>query len=855
EIWAEEEKYRRKKDGDFPKINTSTALMNSFYTGEILKVAESPTELISAYGQAFIEEKRERYEIDVDVNIMEKWLKAEKFPLGTWPSKHSPSLMQQLAINLSVSNEKMIAVNGPPGTGKTTLLKEVIASNIVERALLLSQYEKPDDAFKEEKFNEPPEKCDSTYYVPDGKLTTYGIIVASNNNAAVENISLELPKKIDTDRSGLFVNSNDFDNAYFGDVATELIGQPAWGLISAKLGKSENIKDFLCKVLPAKTEKYGLMKYFNKDYPKPDWNIACNSFKAAYEKVQEAREGIAYAQTLQAKTEEVLKTIEDARNKLSQLVHKHSAIQQFLINKKDELSVLESDCTRLSENISIIQCNLPFLIKIFPIFFKKNKKLQDLQKLKNNQSEMVVLIEDVAAEIRGTEITSKNLEEEVKVFKSKISDSEELYKKIQIELEECKEKFGDNFVDEHFWKDTATNEKTQTSCPWTYYEYDKKREELFYQALMLHKAFATNSNAVKQNLMRLAKMWDGEFAEKDHKLAFSSLFNTLQLVVPVISTSFASVRTFLANADQEELGILVVDEAGQATPQSAVGAILRTRKSIIVGDPLQVEPILTTPKVLMRHFAEKNNVPQDYRSSELSVQVLADAQTPYGGKRKSAEDEEIWIGCPLIVHRRCVNPMFDISNQAAYNGRMMLATRSPDMDRSFLLNESCWYDIKGKAKGNKDHSVKEQTEIVCQMIKKAMTVYNGLPSVYVITPFTTVKNPLQRELRKVLLADMPDIEDREKKIDKWLKGHCGTIHTFQGKEADEVILVLGCDEVSGEGASKWVGRKPNIINVAVSRAKYRLAIVGDRSLWGKVNFVKDICNRDDIKVKTYFAAE
>ena len=69
--------------------------------------------------------------------------------------------MQQTAINLAISNRQrgifeknghIFSVNGPPGAGKTTLLKEVIASNIVEKAILLSQYDNPENAFTKVKF-------------------------------------------------------------------------------------------------------------------------------------------------------------------------------------------------------------------------------------------------------------------------------------------------------------------------------------------------------------------------------------------------------------------------------------------------------------------------------------------------------------------------------------------------------------------------------------------------------------------------------------------------------------------------------------------------------------------------------
>lgn len=101
-----------------------------------------------------------------------------------------------------------------------------------------------------------------------------------------------------------------------------------------------------------------------------------------------------------------------------------------------------------------------------------------------------------------------------------------------------------------------------------------------------------------------------------------------------------------------------------------------------------------------------------------------------------------------------------------------------------------------------------------------------LNSIYVITPFKAVKTGIlqlveQRSI-KVWRQHTPLIKQQE--INDWKSKCIGTVHTFQGKgkgkgkENDIVIFVLGCDENS-DGGAKWAASKPNLLNVALTRAK------------------------------------
>ena len=63
---------------------------------------------------------------------------------------------------------------------------------------------------------------------------------------------------------------------------------------------------------------------------------------------------------------------------------------------------------------------------------------------------------------------------------------------------------------------------------------------------------------------------------------------------------------------------------------------------------------------------------------------------------------------------------------------------------------------------------------------------------------------------------------------------------MQGKEADIVVLVLGG---SNGGQRGWAAETPNLLNVAVSRAKRRLYVIGNRDLWKQRQYFNQLAAR------------
>ena len=83
------------------------------------------------------------------------------------------------------------------------------------------------------------------------------------------------------------------------------------------------------------------------------------------------------------------------------------------------------------------------------------------------------------------------------------------------------------------------------------------------------------------------------------------------------------------------------------------------------------------------------------------------------------------------------------------------------------------------------------------------------PDVYIISPFRIVAHEIRNLLRSEaeLLAAF-GVQER-----RFLEERVGTIHTFQGKEAEAVIAVLGAPLETQRGARQWAASTPNILNV------------------------------------------
>jgi hypothetical protein len=270
-------------------------------------------------------------------------------------------------------------------------------------------------------------------------------------------------------------------------------------------------------------------------------------------------------------------------------------------------------------------------------------------------------------------------------------------------------------------------------------------------------------------------------------------------------------------------------------PQAAVGAIMRTRRAIIVGDPVQIEPVVVLPDTLTNAICRRFGVnPDHYGAPSASVQTCGDAASAYASEFQTRVGSRS-VGVPLLVHRRCSEPMFSISNSIAYSGLMVSAKSPKSSPISDVLGSSKWIHIEGIGEGH--WCQKEGEELFCllRQLKDALVT----PDLYIITPFVNVADQLRRRLHDSNLMS----GWVEQNSWQWANERIGTIHTAQGREAEAVLLVLGAPHPTQTGARSWAGGRPNLLNVAVTRAKEVIYVIGNRQLWRKAGLFQELDKR------------
>ena len=847
-IYLRTEERERKQSKSDEEEEVTCDLLNSFYLEDLERIAKSlQTEKLPKAFQDYLTGCLGRADIGKRINlsdhpaVLQSCLTPEYYPDGCWPSPYCASLMQQFAINRvmdDLSGEKqegLFSVNGPPGTGKTTLLRDIIAAILVQRAHHMIQFDEPAKAFTKLEETKKSEGYVPFIYEPHASICDGGIVVASSNNGAVENISKELPLKKEVkgyaDRLG-----------YFRTVSEGCVDPEHWGLIAAVMGSKKNQRKLIDAIWnkSPKARKQTLYQSLRDTQQAPtqaQWQETVTSFRNKLQAVRREKQRLMEGMKEAAQWTDLPRMVEEAdRHVLDELQELEKLIQgkqTFLSetqagNERQRMALEEAR----REQEQVLQSRPHWL----SYWISREKRVSYQARLEAVASK----IERLTQQVREHDELLQVHEQRLSVQRTKLKQVQGERERYAPLMEVCAELKG-AYTDASFCHKINTRE-AQENSPWYSEELKKLESELFVEAMKVNECFLLMANQTSdrnisgRNLSgRIETTLDRFFkflksGEDLNEQQIRAMWNTFWLVIPVVSSTFASIQRMFGNLGPGSIPWLFIDEAGQAVPQAAAGALWRCKRAVVVGDPFQIEPVVTTPDAIIKELGNHFDLKWEQMDSTLSVQRMADRVNRYGW---TMNDD--WVGSPLRVHRRCTDPMFSIANEIAYAGMMYNSTPSASTK---LLMETAFVDVRGNVEAGCRHYVTAQGEVIRKMILDEIDRQQALPDLFVISPFSEIPSKLRSELEKPLKAAVANLPQQmnDKKVNDWLDTHIGTVHTFQGKQAEGVILCLGLDSTK-EGAAQWAASKPNLLNVALTRAKLRFVAVGDGQIWlGKPYF-------------------
>jgi hypothetical protein len=283
------------------------------------------------------------------------------------------------------------------------------------------------------------------------------------------------------------------------------------------------------------------------------------------------------------------------------------------------------------------------------------------------------------------------------------------------------------------------------------------------------------------------------------------------------------------------IDLLIVDEAGQVLPEVAAPSFALAKQALVIGDTLQIEPIWSIPAVvdignlLGSGLLPRDDVDDAYETFTESGRSAANGSVMAIAQNASRYhyDKEMARGMFLYEHRRCFDSIIEYCNALCYKGKLQ-PRRGPKPEGG--LPGLGYLHIDGRCEQSNGGSRQNrlEAETIAAWIQahqaelKARYETQNLGQILgVITPFGAQTQAIAQACAErginVGKAD-GDIT-------------VGTVHSFQGAERP-VVIFSGVYSKHADGA--FIDRRDSMLNVAVSRAKDSFLVFADMDVLGQV---------------------
>ena len=303
----------------------------------------------------------------------------------------------------------------------------------------------------------------------------------------------------------------------------------------------------------------------------------------------------------------------------------------------------------------------------------------------------------------------------------------------------------------------------------------------------------------------------GGFLGKRIFSEYSRLTDKVAHLLPVWAvTSLSAHRKIPFHAGYFD--IVVFDEASQCDIASALPLLYRAKQVVVIGDVKQLRHITRLKRVQDIRLQEKYNLTEEHRAWSYSYTSLFELTLGLVSGNDIIN---------LVDHHRSHAEIIEFSNKEFYDGDLRVVTnyaklKAVDSEQAGIR----WVNVVGEvtrpAAGGAVNV--EEAKSVCEEITKLIEKnYDG--SIGVVTPFRQQAN----EIRKIINNNtvlQTKLVNRDFLVD--------TVHKFQGDERDVMVFSPVVSKNMPRGALSFMKNNGNLFNVAITRARAMLLVVGDQ---------------------------
>ena len=309
---------------------------------------------------------------------------------------------------------------------------------------------------------------------------------------------------------------------------------------------------------------------------------------------------------------------------------------------------------------------------------------------------------------------------------------------------------------------------------------------------------------------------EGELSKSAFR-EYSSIFPKVSHLLPCWAVTSLSARgkiPFVAGF----YDLVVFDEASQCDIASALPLLYRAKAAAVIGDPKQLSHISTMQRGQDQQLLEKYDLIPGFPHWAYSYNSLFDLAA---GQVNS--DNIV----SLLDHHRSHADIIGFSNDQFYEGRLRVATKYDNLKRITPKAPGVrWVDIKGSVRRPNTGGAINEKEVsaVVQTLEDLVLKQGYEGSIGVVSPFRAQANAIttaisQNEILDKALQQRGFISD--------------TVHKFQGDERDVMVFSPVVSKEVPAGALGFLRGNGNLFNVAITRARSQLIVVGDLSACSK----------------------